>query len=50
MNDRQIIDQFWAQSETAISEVQTRYGAAGEAVANNLLQNAADAEECWSFP
>ncbi|MBQ8289125.1 MAG: hypothetical protein IJX76_10265 [Clostridia bacterium] len=46
MTDHQIIDQFWARSETAIAEVQNRYGAAGEAVANNLLQNSADAEEC----
>ncbi|MBO5779474.1 MAG: sigma-70 family RNA polymerase sigma factor [Clostridia bacterium] len=46
MTDLQIIESFWARSETAIAEVQNRYGAAGEAVAKNLLQNSADAEEC----
>ena len=46
MTDLQIIESFWARSETALAEVQNRYGSAGEAVANNLLQNSADAEEC----
>lgn len=46
MTDLQIIEQFWIRSETAIAEVQSRYGAAGEAVAKNLLQSSADAEEC----
>ena len=46
MTDQQIIDQFWARSEGALTEVQNLYGAAGETVAKNLLQNSADAEEC----
>lgn len=46
MTDHQIIDSFWARSETAIAQVQERYGTAGEAIANNLLQSSADAEEC----
>ena len=46
MNDRQIIDAFWARSETAIADLQKRYGVAGETVAKNLLHSTADAEEC----
>ncbi len=46
MTDQQIIEEFWARDESAITHVQTYYGKAGEAVAHNLLQNSADAEEC----
>ena len=46
MNDLQIIELFWARNEIALSQVQTHYGKAGEAIAQNLLQNSADAEEC----
>ena len=46
MTDQQIIEEFWARDESAIVHVQTYYGKAGETVAQNLLQNTADAEEC----
>ena len=46
MTDLQIVEAFWARDEAAIATVQAQYGAAGTAVAQNLLQNTADAEEC----
>ena len=46
MTDLQIVEAFWARDEAAIATVQTQYGAAGTAIAQNLLQNSADAEEC----
>ena len=46
MTDQQIIEEFWARNESAITHVQAHYGKAGETVAHNLLQNSADAEEC----
>ena len=46
MTDQQIIEAFWARDEQALSDLQERYGNAGLSVAQNLLQNSADAEEC----
>lgn len=46
MTDLQIIELFWARSESAIVAVQNRYGTVGQSVAENLLHNSADAEEC----
>ncbi len=46
MNDDQIVELFFARSETALTEVTAQYGALIRKVAMNVLNNAADAEEC----
>ena len=46
MDDNQIVELFFARSESAISEVTARYGALIRKISMNVLNNAADAEEC----
>ena len=46
MDDNKIVELFFARSESAISEVTAQYGALIRRVAMNVLNNAADAEEC----
>ena len=46
MEDYEIIALYRQRSETAIAETEQKYGAAIRAIAQNLLGNAADAEEC----
>jgi RNA polymerase sigma-70 factor (ECF subfamily) len=46
MDDRQIIDLFFARSEKAITELSDKYGRLCHQIANNILNNTQDAEEC----
>lgn len=46
MEDEQIIQLFWDREEQAISAAQERYQSYCYAVANNILQDRQDAEEC----
>ena len=46
MDDSQIIDLFFARSELAISELDDKYGKVCHKLANNILGNTQDAEEC----
>ncbi len=46
MNDERIIGLFFERSETAISELEKKYGKLLYAVANNVLNDSEDAREC----
>ena len=46
MNDKQILDLYWARSEDAISETSKRYGRYCHYIARNILHNDEDSEEC----
>lgn len=46
MEDNQIIKLFFERSEQAISELGTKYGRLCLQVANNILNNFSDSEEC----
>ena len=46
MDDKIIIDLFFTRSEDAITAVSERYGAYCHAVANGILRNEGDSEEC----
>ena len=46
MEDREIVKLFWARSEKAISELSARYGGVCLKIANNVLGDPRDAEEC----
>lgn len=46
MDDKEIIDLYFARSETAITETARRYGPMLRAIAYGILGNAADSEEC----
>lgn len=46
MEDSKIIELFNARSEQAIAELSKKYGAICIKVANNILNNQSDAEEC----
>ncbi|MBR1810398.1 MAG: sigma-70 family RNA polymerase sigma factor [Clostridia bacterium] len=46
MNDTEIVELFWARSEDAIRQTDAKYGKLCRRLADNLLHNAADAEEC----
>lgn len=46
MSDKSIIDKFFDRNDEAISETQARYGKILKHVAENLLGNSEDAEEC----
>lgn len=46
MEDQQILDLYGQRSDDAISETARKYGAYCFAVANRILQNPEDAEEC----
>ena len=48
MNDAGLIKLYYDRNESAISETKAKYGAYCFTVANNLLGNASDAEECVS--
>lgn len=48
MDDVQIIDLFWARSESAIGELGDKYGRLAESVASNILNNRMDTEECMN--
>lgn len=46
MDDSRIIDLFWQRSEQAITAVAGKYGAMCRSIAENLLRNDEDAQEC----
>lgn len=46
MDDRQIIELYFERDERAIEETQNKYGRYCFAVANNILSNEQDSEEC----
>ena len=46
MEDRNIIELFFARDEKALSESQKKYGRYCETVSKNILGSEEDAEEC----
>ena len=46
MDDREILELYWARSEQAILETGRKYGATVRRVARNILGDEQDAEEC----
>ena len=46
MDDRQIIELYWARSERAIAETDLKYGKMCCRIARNILKNSEDTEEC----
>ncbi len=48
MDDQTIIALFWERNQTAITAVETQYGAKLYQLAFNILNSPADAEECVS--
>ena len=46
MEDQKIVELFFARSEDALTEVSVKYGGLIKKIAMNVLNNAADAEEC----
>ena len=46
MEDKKIVDLFWQRDESAISVAAAKYGRYCNTIANNILHNACDAEEC----
>lgn len=46
MDDEQIIDLYWARSETAISATADKYGRYCSYIASNILCSEEDSEEC----
>lgn len=46
MEDNQIIELYWKRDENAIEETAQKYGAYCFAIANNILNNQEDSEEC----
>lgn len=48
MEEKQIIDLYWARSERAIDETARKYGKFCHSIAFNILANRQDSEECVS--
>lgn len=46
MDDRQIVELYWQRNEDAITETNNKYGAYCFAIADNILNNKEDSEEC----
>ena len=46
VEDKQIIDLYWARAETAISETAKKYGRYCHSIAFNILHSHEDSEEC----
>jgi len=46
MDDQKIVDLYWARDEDAILHTQRKYGGSCLTIANNILNNSQDAEEC----
>ena len=46
MDDLQIIDLYWARSESAIAETARKYGPYCRSIARNILHSEEDSEEC----
>ena len=50
MDDKQIIRLFFERSEQAITELSQKYGALCLQLADNILNDHQDAEECVNVP
>lgn len=48
MTDDCIVELFWQRNEAALREAEEKYGTACRAAAQNILNSAEDAEECFS--
>lgn len=48
MEDREIVELFWARAESAITETVKKYGGYCRTIAMNILHSHEDAEECLS--
>lgn len=46
MNDEQIVELYWRRNENAIQETSTKYGSYCFTIANRILSNREDSEEC----
>lgn len=46
MEDSKIVELYWQKNENAIKETNTKYGAYCYAIADNILHNREDSEEC----
>ena len=46
MEDREIVDLYWARSESAIAETDAKYGPYCRRIAQNILLSREDSEEC----
>ena len=46
MDDAKIIQLFWDRSQDALTEVQSKYGQYCFSIANNVLSDSSDSEEC----
>ena len=46
MQDREIVDLYWARSENAISETRSKYGRYCLKIAMNIVASTEDSEEC----
>ena len=46
MDDQTLVDLYWARDEEAIKETSAKYGRLCRYIANNILGNAEDCEEC----
>ena len=46
MEDEDIITLYWERNEQAIAETQRKYGSYCRSIAQNILKNRSDAEEC----
>lgn len=48
MEDRKIVDLYFARSDQAVAETEQKYGAYCRSIARNILGSESDAEECVS--
>lgn len=48
MEDQQIIELFWSRSETAVAELEKKYGSRALQLALHFLSSRQDAEECMN--
>jgi len=46
LTDKEIVDAYWARNEDAIRQTQLKYGAYLTSIADNVLANREDSEEC----
>ena len=46
MEDRMIVELYWQRDESAISATAAKYGPYCKTIANNILHDVFDAEEC----
>ena len=46
MEDREIVELYWQRNESALTVTAAKYGNYCSTIANNILHNACDAEEC----